>query len=296
MAGHSSHGLTSVNKAITEEATLLKHGFVIADVLGEGSYATVWEGVYNKTKTKCAIKVINRNKAPNDFLKKFMPREIKILKTVHHPNIIGLLDVVEIGHKIYIAMQLAGHGDMLEYIKLRGALKESKAREFFHQLCEGVRYMHERNFIHRDLKCENLLLDAKNVLKISDFGFAREILPTDMSRTFCGSAAYAAPEILLGKPYVGTCYDIWSMGVILYIMICGSMPYDDSNIKRMVRDQTEKKLGFSRNKDISIDCKNLIVSMLNPNPKKRATIYEVLGHPWMRSDIGQGPLYVTSGR
>lgn len=281
MAGVAQHGLTSVNKAITEESVLLQRGFVIADVLGEGSYATVWSGIYNKTKSKCAIKVINRNKAPKDFLRKFMPREIKILKQVRHPNIIGLLDVVEIGHKVYIAMQLAGHGDMLEYIKLRGALKENKAQDFFHQLAEGIHYLHNKNFIHRDLKCENLLLDAQNILKISDFGFAREILPTDMSRTYCGSAAYAAPEILLGKPYVGTAYDIWSMGVILYIMVCGSMPYDDSNIKRMVRDQTEKKLGFTRVKDLSYECKELILNMLNPTASKRATIAQVLGHQWM---------------
>lgn len=276
-------GLTSVKKAITEEAILLKRGFVIADILGEGSYATVWSGVYNKTKSKCAIKVINRNKAPKDFLKKFLPREIKILKCVRHPNIIALLDVVEIGNKVYIAMELAGHGDMLEYIKLRGALKEPKAREFFHQLSNGINYMHERNFIHRDLKCENLLLDARNVLKISDFGFAREILPTDMSRTFCGSAAYAAPEILLGRPYIGTAYDVWSMGVILYIMVCGSMPYDDSNIKRMVKDQTEKRLGFSRNKTIGQDCKGIITCLLTPNPQNRATVVDIFAHPWMQS-------------
>ena len=163
----------------------------------------------------------------------------------------------------------------------------------------------------RDLKCENILLDAKNNLKLSDFGFARVMKKDDTSKTFCGSAAYAAPEILQGIPYSGFGYDIWSIGVILYIMVricmyksyekscfkflgncldcslvlaqqvCGSMPYDDSNIKKMIRYQTERKVPFSRSKRVSETCKHLVHRMLDADIQTRASISEVQSHAWL---------------
>ncbi|XP_022089018.1 testis-specific serine/threonine-protein kinase 1-like [Acanthaster planci] len=280
---------TSLRKAINEEHILLKRGIVVGDLLGEGSYACVYSGFLEKERMKCAIKVINKRKAPKDFLQRFLPRELEILKTIKHPNIIRCYEIVEIGTKVYISMELAGHGDLLEYIKLRGALPEAKARNFFRQLLDGVSYLHNKNIVHRDLKCENLLLDGHNNIKITDFGFSRRITKSDLSKTFCGSAAYAAPEILLGRPYQGFLYDVWSMGVILYIMVCGSMPYDDSNVKRMVRDQTEKKLGFSRSKQLTLDCKDLVLRMLTPEPARRATLYDIHHHAWMQEPGGLPP-------
>ncbi|XP_038075905.1 testis-specific serine/threonine-protein kinase 1-like [Patiria miniata] len=280
---------TSLRKAINEEHILLKRGIVVGDLLGEGSYACVYSGYLEKERIKCAIKVINKRKAPKDFLQRFLPRELEILKAIKHPNVIRCYEIVEIGPKVYISMELAGHGDLLEYIKLRGALTEVKARDFFRQLLEGISYLHGKNIVHRDLKCENLLLDAHNNIKITDFGFSRLITKNDLSKTFCGSAAYAAPEILQGRPYQAFLYDVWSMGVILYIMVTGSMPYDDSNVKRMVRDQTDKKLGFSRSKQLTLDCKDLVLRMLTPDPARRATLYDIHHHSWMQESKGASP-------
>ncbi|XP_021339580.1 testis-specific serine/threonine-protein kinase 2-like, partial [Mizuhopecten yessoensis] len=120
---------------------------------------------------------------------------------------------------VYIMMEYAGHGDLLEYIKLRGAVPEDRAQTMFKQIVYAVAYLHGQKIVHRDMKCENLLLDCMNNIKISDFGFARYFEPSDVSKTFCGSAAYAAPEVLQGIPYHLPSHDIWSMGVILYIMV-----------------------------------------------------------------------------
>lgn len=181
----------------------------------------------------------------------------------------------------FIVMEMAGHGDLLEYIKLRGALEENKSKSMFGQFVDAIDHLHGLNIVHRDLKCENLLLDVKNNIKVSDFGFARELSNNELSKTFCGSAAYAAPEILLGIAYEGYSYDIWSMGVILYIMVCGSMPYDDSNIKKMIRYQTERKVSFSSSKKVSDSCKKLIHKILESDVNKRATISEIRNSSWL---------------
>ncbi|KAK3611335.1 hypothetical protein CHS0354_029987 [Potamilus streckersoni] len=122
-----------------------------------------------------------------------------------------------------------------------------------------------------------------NNIKVSDFGFSRTFEPGDISKTFCGSAAYAAPEILQGQPYHLPLHDIWAMGVVLYIMACASMPYDDSNIKKMVQDQLSRKVAFSKSKKVSEECKDLILMILEVNKKKRATICSILEHPWLSS-------------
>lgn len=137
-------------------------------------------------------------------------------------------------------MEWAGRGDLLGYVRLKGAIKESESRRLFGEMCAGIEYLHNMNIVHRDLKCENILLCTNNQIKIADFGFARILLPKELSKTFCGSAAYAAPELLQGLPYHGTMADIWSLGVILYIMICSSMPFRDTNIKTLLSDQVHK--------------------------------------------------------
>ncbi|XP_002738751.1 testis-specific serine/threonine-protein kinase 2-like [Saccoglossus kowalevskii] len=268
-------------KTLTDEESLKKKGYIVGPVLGEGSYAKVKSAYSEQKKERVAIKIINRKKAPRDFQKKFLPRELEIVKDISHKNIIQVFDVMDLGDRVYITMEIAGHGDLLDYIKLRGAIKEETANQMFLELCDGIEYCHEKNIVHRDLKCENILLDVNNHIKITDFGFARRIHDGDMSKTFCGSAAYAAPEILQGIPYDATGYDIWSMGVILYIMVCGSMPYDDTNVKKMVKDQMEKGLGFSRSKKLSTECKDLIKHMLNVNPEERAKMSELRCNSWM---------------
>ena len=146
-------------------------------------------------------------------------------------------EIISINHKVYIALEWAGRGDLLAYVRLKGALREGETRRLFGEMCAGMDYLHKMEIVHRDLKCENILLCTNNQIKIADFGFARILAANELSRTFCGSAAYAAPELLQGLPYQGPKVDIWSLGVILYIMICSSMPFRDTNIKTLLSDQ-----------------------------------------------------------
>ncbi|CAH1792149.1 unnamed protein product [Owenia fusiformis] len=272
---------TGAERPLPDDEEMRRRGYQLGPTIGEGSYAKVKCGTSEKLGgCKVAIKIINRKRAPKDFQIKFLPRELEVLRRVNHDHIVRLYEIMQFSNKVYMIMEMAGHGDLLEYIKLRGAIPEEKSALMFYQLVSAVEYLHSINIMHRDLKCENILLDAHNYVKISDFGFARFMQKGELSRTYCGSAAYAAPEILQGTPYQGPPYDVWSIGVILYIMVCGSMPYDDSNIKKMIKDQTERKVGFSRSKKISQDCKDLIHQMLECDVVKRITIPEMARCRW----------------
>ncbi|XP_067834222.1 testis-specific serine/threonine-protein kinase 1-like [Heptranchias perlo] len=268
---------------------LKKRGYTLGVNLGEGSYAKVKSAYSDRLKTNVAVKIIDRRKAPADFLEKFLPRELEILAMLNHRYIVKTFEIFETSDgKVYIIMELGVQGDLLEFIKTRGALPEEVSRKMFRQLALAVKHCHELDVVHRDLKCENLLLDKDFNIKLSDFGFAKRCSTDDqgrplLSKTFCGSAAYAAPEVLQGIPYQPKVYDVWSLGVILFIMVCGSMPYDDSNIKRMLRIQKEHRVDFPRSKVVPADCKELIYRMLHPDTTKRLTIDEVLEHPWLFS-------------
>lgn len=268
----------------SDEEELRKRGYLLGKTIGEGSYAKVKAGFNQMAKQKCALKIINRRKAPKEFQNKFLPREMAVMKKLKHDNIVLLYEIIVFGDKIVMVLELAGHGDLLEFIKLRGALAESRARRIFSQITSAIEYLHARNIVHRDLKCENILLDRYNNVKVSDFGFTKELLVTGApSCTFCGSSAYASPEILQGKPYNAVASDMWSLGVILYIMTCGKMPFDDSNLKRLIRDQIAQKLEWTRPGDLSLtnQLKSLVQWMLDPVVSKRATIIDVKHSFWL---------------
>ncbi|XP_072911437.1 testis-specific serine/threonine-protein kinase 1-like [Hemitrygon akajei] len=266
---------------------LKKRGYTLGVNLGEGSYAKVKSAYSERLKTNVAVKIIDRKKAPADFLEKFLPRELDILAMLNHRYIVKTFEIFETSDgKVYIIMELGVQGDLLEFIKTRGSLPDEVSRKMFRQLALAIKHCHELGVVHRDLKCENLLLDKDFNIKLSDFGFAKRCSTDDqgrplLSKTFCGSAAYAAPEVLQGIPYQPKVYDVWSLGVILFIMVCGSMPYDDSNIKRMLRIQKEHRVDFPRSKVVAPECKELIYRMLHPDTTKRLTIEEVLEHPWL---------------
>ncbi|XP_072455938.1 testis-specific serine/threonine-protein kinase 1-like [Notamacropus eugenii] len=271
-----------------DAAVLKRRGYIMGINLGEGSYAKVKSAYSERLKFNVAVKIIDRRKAPTDFLEKFLPREIEILAMLNHRSIVKTYEIFETSDgKVYIVMELGVQGDLLEFIKTRGALHEDDARKKFHQLSSAVKYCHDLDVVHRDLKCENLLLDKDFNIKLSDFGFSKRCVRDDngrimLSKTFCGSAAYAAPEVLQGIPYQPKVYDIWSLGVILYIMVCGSMPYDDSNIKKMLRIQKEHRVNFPRSKHLTGECKDLIYRMLQPDVNRRLHIDEILSHCWVQ--------------
>ncbi|NXE09546.1 TSSK1 kinase, partial [Lophotis ruficrista] len=224
---------------------LRKKGYTLNNTLGEGSYGKVKSAYCERLKCNVAIKIIDKSKTPQEFLERFLPREIEALRCLHHPSIIKIYEIFEISAgKVYIVTELGEKGDLLDYIKITGAMKEDTARVKFQQLASAIKYCHDLGFVHRDLKCENILLDGDLNIKLSDFGFSRSLSQdengkTILSKTFCGSPAYAAPEVLQGIPCDPRISDIWSLGVILYTMVYALMPFDDSNVKKMIRIQKQ---------------------------------------------------------
>ncbi|NXK49138.1 TSSK1 kinase, partial [Chauna torquata] len=219
---------------------LERKGYNLSVTLGEGSYGKVKSAYSDRLKRNVAIKIIDKRKTPRDFLERFLPREIAALKRLHHPSIIKTYEIFEtLGGKVYIIMELGVKGDLLDYIKITGAMKEDFARLKFQQLAAAIKHCHDSDLAHRDLKCENILLDEDLNIKLSDFGFSKSLSRdengrTILSKTFCGSAAYAAPEVLQGIPFDPKISDIWSLGVILYTMVYALMPFDDSNVRKMI--------------------------------------------------------------
>ncbi|XP_012506421.1 PREDICTED: testis-specific serine/threonine-protein kinase 2-like [Propithecus coquereli] len=272
-----------------DDATVLrKKGYIVGINLGKGSYAKVKSAYYECLKFNVAVKIIDCKKTPTDFAERFLPREMDILATVNHRSIIKTYEIFETSDgRIYIVMELGVQGDLLEFIKCRGALHEDVARKMFHQLYSAVKYCHGMDVIHSDLKCENLLLNQDFNIKLSDFGFSKRCLQDGsgritLSKTFCESAAYAAPEVLQGIPYQPKVYDIWSLGVILYIMVCGSMPYDDSDIKKMLHIQKEHRVDFPLSNNLTGECKDLIYRMLQPDVNRWLHIDKILSHSWLQ--------------
>ncbi|XP_076820821.1 testis-specific serine/threonine-protein kinase 1-like [Clavelina lepadiformis] len=270
----------------SETALLQKKGYVLGSDLGQGSYATVKSAIWQRPGApkgiKVALKIINDPDMPQDFKEKFLPREIKIVQILNHPNVIKTMEIFNGCKKTYLALEFAGHGDMLSYIQLRGALKEQESACFFKQIAQGLSYLHERNIVHRDLKCENILLNSKNRIKLADFGFARQMSKQDLSKTYCGSAAYAAPEILQGIPYHGAKADIWSTGVILFVMNCALMPFRDGNMRSLIMDQRMPlRLTPNLEQRLSLPAKSLMQGILTYDLKKRLNMRQILAHEWI---------------
>ncbi|CAH1231236.1 TSSK1B [Branchiostoma lanceolatum] len=282
------------NMSIRDEDVLQKYGYRLGVTLGDGSYGCVKRAFSVRLEKDVAVKIINKRVAGKDFLQRFLPRELAIVQRLKHPNIVKVYQIIDTPDKVYTVMEEAPHGDLLEYVQTRGAMSERRARETFRELAEAVSYCHAQDICHRDLKCENILLDAHGHVKLTDFGFARDAPSDDrgrptLSQTYCGSAAYASPEVLRGKPYQPSSYDIWSLGVVLYIMVCGTMPFDDSNVRKMLRKQMDRKLNFSSTRVISQECKALIAQMLTPDVSHRPTIDEVLNSRWLRTTPSAPP-------
>ena len=265
--------------AIAYKSLLNSRGYVLGKTLGTGTYGKVKFAHSLRLKHPVAVKIVSR-KVAKDVHLKFLPRELDALRSLRHKNIIELIEVLETQDHVYIVMELAEGGDLLDYINTKRYLPDEDARGLFRDLVDGLVECHRLRFVHRDLKCENMLLSRNLHLKISDFGFARRFTDTQKLQTYCGSYAYAAPEIIIGEPYLGRMADIWSIGVILYAMVCGKLPFKDKDAKTLLSDVASKLHFPSR---IDDNCKDLIKGILKFNPKDRLTLDEIKSHPWMSS-------------
>ncbi|RZF45104.1 hypothetical protein LSTR_LSTR013984 [Laodelphax striatellus] len=241
-------------------------------------------------RIQLACKLVDASKAPKDFVRKFLPRELDILVRLNHPHIIHVHSIFQKKHKYFIVMRFAENGDLLEYVLNHGEVSEERSRFWIRQMALAVQYLHEMGIAHRDLKCENILITELLNCKLADFGFARFVIDETgapiLSATYCGSLTYAAPEVLRGLPYDPKISDMWSLGVILYVMFNKSMPFDDANVKKMYERQMNKRVRF-RTKvvdKLTTQAKVTTFAMLEPMTSKRMTVDELIGGEWVAMD------------
>ena len=257
--------------------------YILGDTLGVGTFGKVKIGTHQLTGHKVAIKVLNRQKIKSLDVVGKIRREIQNLKLFRHPHIIKLYQVMSTPTDIFMVMEHVGGGELFEYIIKHGKLKESEARRFFQQIISGVDYCHRHMIVHRDLKPENLLLDKYLNVKIADFGLSNMMTDGEFLRTSCGSPNYAAPEVISGKLYAGPEVDVWSCGVILYALLCGTLPFDDEHVPTLFR---KIKSGlFSVPEHLNKSAVNLVKKMLQVDPIKRASIKDVREHDWFKVDL-----------
>lgn len=255
----------------------LKHRYEFLETLGKGTYGKV-KKAKERSGRLVAIKSIRKEKIKDEQDLVHIRREIEIMSTLCHPHIITIYEVFENKDKIVIVMEYASQGDLYDYICDKRNISEREARHFFRQIVSAVHYCHQNGIVHRDLKLENILLDGNGNVKIADFGLSNLYHGDEYLQTFCGSPLYASPEIVNGRPYRGPEVDTWSLGVLLYTMVHGTMPFDGQNHKTLVQ---QISTGNYRKPSNPSDACGLIRWMLMVNPECRATIEDIAGHWWL---------------
>uniref|UniRef100_A0A803MW55 non-specific serine/threonine protein kinase n=1 Tax=Chenopodium quinoa TaxID=63459 RepID=A0A803MW55_CHEQI len=266
--------------------------YEVGRLLGCGAFAKVYYARNIQTGQSVAIKVINKKKIAGTNLMSNIKREITIMARLRHPNIVRLYEVLACKTKIYFVIEFAKGGELFAKVA-KGRFSEDLSRKYFQQLISAVGYCHFRGIYHRDLKPENLLLDENGSLKVTDFGLSAvkdQIRPEDgLLHTLCGTPAYVAPEILSKKGYNGATVDVWSCGIILYVLTAGYLPFNDPNLMAMYKKIYKGE--FRCPKWMSNDLKRLLGRLLETNPKTRITIDEIIHDPWFK----KGGLFKDKG-
>ncbi|KAF0907523.1 hypothetical protein E2562_018342 [Oryza meyeriana var. granulata] len=264
--------------------TLMKK-YEMGKLLGQGTFAKVYHARNTEASESVAIKVIDKEKVLKGGLMDQIKREISVMKLVRHPNIVQLYEVMATKTKIYFVLEHVKGGELFNKVQ-RGRLKEDAARKYFQQLICAVDFCHSRGVYHRDLKPENLLLDENSNLKVSDFGLSAlaDCKRQDgLLHTTCGTPAYVAPEVINRKGYDGAKADIWSCGVILFVLLAGYLPFHDKNLMDMY-----KKIGKAEFKCPSwftTDVRRLLLRILDPNPSTRISMEKIMENPWFRKGL-----------
>ncbi|XP_051739409.1 SNF related kinase b [Ctenopharyngodon idella] len=249
--------------------------------LGKGHFAVVKLARHVFTGQLVAVKVIDKTKLDN-LATGHLLQEVRCMKLVQHPNVVRLYEVIDTQTKLYLILELGDGGDMYDYIlRHEGGVAEDTAKVHFAQIIRAIAYCHRLHVVHRDLKPENVVFfRQQGTVKLTDFGFSNHFQPGTMLMTSCGSLAYSAPEILLGEEYDAPAVDIWSLGVILYMLVCGHPPFQEANDSEtliMIMD-----CRYTVPNHVSPECKDLISRMLQRDPAKRASLTEIESHPWLQ--------------
>lgn len=256
----------------------LKHRFELIKTLGEGSYGKVKLAVEKTSREQVAIKYIKKGKINDDTDLTRLRREIRILSSLRHPNIVNVREVFENNDRIILVMDCATGGELYDYINNRSRLSEADARRIFRQIVSAIHCCHQNGVVHRDLKLENIVLDQSGNVKIADFGLSNYYSENKLLSTYCGSPLYASPEIVNGNPYHGPEVDCWSLGVVLYTLVYGAMPFDSSDFKVLRKQISDGDYFEPTNPS---ECAGLIRHLLMVNPAKRATMKDILNHWWV---------------
>ncbi|KAJ8506090.1 hypothetical protein OPV22_006976 [Ensete ventricosum] len=257
--------------------------YELGRTLGEGSFAKVKYARDVRTGNSFAIKILDKQQVLRHKMVEQIKREISTMKLIKHPNVVQIYEVMASKTKIYIVLEFVDGGELFDKIANHGKLKEDEARRYFQQLINAVDYCHSRGVYHRDLKPENLLLDSYGTLKVSDFGlsaFAPQIREDGLLHTTCGTPNYVAPEVLNDKGYDGTASDIWSCGVILFVLMAGYLPFDEPNLIVLYKKISKAEFLFPA--WFSSGAKKLITRILDPNPHTRITIPNILADDWFK--------------
>ncbi|XP_068656303.1 CBL-interacting serine/threonine-protein kinase 8-like isoform X2 [Aristolochia californica] len=255
--------------------------YEVGRTIGEGTFAKVKFAQNTETGESVAMKVLDRSTIIKHKMVDQIKREISIMKLVRHPQVVRLNEVLASRTKIYIILEYITGGELFDKIVHHGRLSEAEARRYFQQLIDGVDYCHSKGVYHRDLKPENLLLDSLGNLKISDFGLSA--LPeqgVSILRTTCGTPNYVAPEVLSHKGYNGAVADVWSCGVILYVLVAGYLPFDDVDLTSLY--SKIEKAEFSCPSWFPVGAKSLIQRILDPNPETRIRIVDIRNDEWFK--------------
>lgn len=266
----------------TQSSNALFGKYEVGKLLGCGAFAKVYHARDVRNGQSVAIKVINKKKITSNIMMNNIKREISIMRRLRHPNIVRLYEMLATKTKIYFVMEYVKGGELFGKVT-KGRLSESLCRKYFQQLISALSYCHSRGVYHRDLKPENLLLDENGDLKVSDFGLSAltdQVREDGLLHTLCGTPAYVAPEILTKMGYDGTKIDVWSSGIILFVLSAGYLPFHDANL--MVMYKKIYKGEFRCPKWMSADLKRFLSRLLDTNTSTRITLHEIKRDPWFK--------------
>lgn len=272
----------NVSQSKKEKDKKQKGNYILGKTLGEGAFGKVKVAKHIFTQQQVAIKILDKTKMldeEDDIIR--VQKEISILKKIKHKNIIQLYEIMESKRNLYLVMEYCENKELFDYIVRKQRIEEPEANRFFQEILDGVEYLHSLRIVHRDLKPENLLLNYKNEIKISDFGLSTNY--KGLISTPCGTPSYAPPEMLKGDSYSGVKSDIWSLGVILYVMICGALPFQESKEDLILKRIECRDLNIPES--VSPLAKDLIEKILNEDPFSRISIKEIKNHPWYLINI-----------
>uniref|UniRef100_A0A1A8GFY3 Serine/threonine-protein kinase NIM1 n=1 Tax=Nothobranchius korthausae TaxID=1143690 RepID=A0A1A8GFY3_9TELE len=252
--------------------------YKIRGEIGCGNFSHVKLGIHALTKDKVAIKILDKTKL-DQKTQRLLSREISSMEKLHHPNIIRLYEVVETLSRLHLVMEYAGGGELYTKITTEGKLSDTDGKLVFAQIVSAVKHMHENNIIHRDLKAENVFYTSNTCVKVGDFGFSTLSRRDETLNTFCGSPPYAAPELFRDEHYVGVFVDIWALGVMLFLMVTGTMPFRADTVAKLKRCIIDG--AYTLPTWVPEACQRLIRGILQPVPSDRYTVEQMIGCEWL---------------